>query len=88
MRIKQAIFVGSMAALATVTALVLAKHSDAQKTSEQSASLPCSAAQQLADGTWTRAAPEGRDGNASPSLLPWFPQILAKIFNNHQGTDE
>ena len=54
MRIKQAIFVSSMAALASVPAAVLAKHSDAQKTSEQSASLPCSAAQQLADGTWTK----------------------------------
>ena len=54
MRIKQVVLAGSMAALASVTAPVLAKHSDAQKTSEQSASLPCSAAQQLADGTWTK----------------------------------
>ena len=54
MGIKQAIFVGSMAALASVTAPVLAKHSDAQKNGEQSASSFCSAAQQMADGTWTQ----------------------------------
>ena len=54
MRIKHAIFVGSMAALASLTAPVLAKNSDAQKTSEQLASSPCSARQRAADGTWTQ----------------------------------
>ena len=52
MLIKHAIFVGSMAALASLTAPALAKHSDAQKTSEQATSSPCSARQRMADGTW------------------------------------
>jgi hypothetical protein len=53
MRIKQAIiFVCSTAALTSVTAPVLAKNSNAQKTSEQSA---CSAAQQMADRTWLQS---------------------------------
>ena len=54
MRIKHAIFVGSMAALASLTAPALAKHSDTQKTSEQSTSSPCSALQPMPDGTWTQ----------------------------------
>ena len=54
MLIKHAIFVGSMAALASLTAPALAKHSDAQKTSEQATSSPCSARQRMADGTWTQ----------------------------------
>ena len=52
MLIKHAIFVGSMTALASLTAPALAKHSDAQKTSEQATSSPCSARQRMADGTW------------------------------------
>jgi hypothetical protein len=32
----------------------LAKHSDAQKTSEQTTSSPCSARQRMPDGTWTQ----------------------------------
>jgi hypothetical protein len=54
MRIKHAIFVGSMAALASHTAPALAKHSDAQTTSEQSTSSPCSARQPMPDGTWAQ----------------------------------
>jgi hypothetical protein len=54
MRIKHAIFVGSMAALASLTAPALAKHSDTQKTSEQSTSSLCSARQPMPDGTWTQ----------------------------------
>jgi hypothetical protein len=52
MRIKHAISVGSMAALALLTTPALAKHHDAQNTSEQSASSPCSARQGMADGSW------------------------------------
>jgi hypothetical protein len=54
MRIKHAIFAGSVAALASMAAPALAKHSDAQKTSEQTTSSPCIARQQTADGTWTQ----------------------------------
>lgn len=53
MRIKHAIFAGSMAALASLTTPALAKHSDAQ-TSEQSTSSTCSAEQRTADGTWAQ----------------------------------
>ena len=52
MWIKHAIFVGSMAALASLTAPALAKNFDVQKTGEQSTSSPCSAQQRTADGTW------------------------------------
>lgn len=52
MRIRHAIFVGSMAALVSLTAPALAKNFDAPKTSEQSTSSPCSAQQRTADGTW------------------------------------
>ena len=54
MRIKHAIFAGSMAALASLTAPALARTSDAQTTSEQPASSSCSARQQAADGTWAQ----------------------------------
>jgi hypothetical protein len=52
MRIKHAMSVGSMAALALLTTPALAKHHDAQNTSEQSPSSPCSARQGTADGSW------------------------------------
>ena len=52
MRIRHAMFVGSMAALVSLTAPALAKTFDAPKTSEQSTSSPCSAQQRTADGTW------------------------------------
>jgi len=54
MRIKHAIFAGSIAALTSMTAPVLARHSDAPKADEPSAASPCSARQQAADGTWTQ----------------------------------
>jgi hypothetical protein len=56
MPIKHAIFAASMAALAALSAPALAKHSDAPKASEPSASSSssCSARQQTADGTWTQ----------------------------------
>jgi hypothetical protein len=53
MRIKRAIFVGSIATLAAMTAPALAKHSNAQKTDDQSTSSSCHAYQQAADGSWT-----------------------------------
>ena len=52
MRIKHAVLVGAMAALASPTAPALAKHSAAQTASEPSTSSACSAQQQTADGTW------------------------------------
>jgi hypothetical protein len=52
MRIKHAIFVGSMATLASLMAPALARNSDTQKASEQPTSSPCSALQKTADGTW------------------------------------
>jgi hypothetical protein len=54
MQFKHAILAGAMAALASLAVPALAKHSDAQKSSEQPASSPCSARQQTADGTWTQ----------------------------------
>jgi hypothetical protein len=53
MRIKRAIFVGSIATLAAMTAPALAKHSNAQKTDDKSTSSSCHAYQQAADGSWT-----------------------------------
>jgi len=67
MRIKQAIFAGSIAALASMTAPVLAKHSDAPKADEPSAASPCSARQQAADGTWTQV---GCQELGSPEQAP------------------
>ena len=67
MRIKQAIFAGSIAALASMTAPVLARNSDAQKPNEPSASSPCSARQQAADGSWTQV---GCQELGSPEQTP------------------
>jgi hypothetical protein len=50
MRIKRAIFVGAVAALASLTAPVLAKNSDA-KSNDKSASSPCHAYETAADGS-------------------------------------
>jgi hypothetical protein len=52
MRIKRAIFVGSIAALVAMTAPALAKNSTAQKTDDKSTSSSCHAYQQAADGSW------------------------------------
>ena len=54
MQFRHAIFVGAMAALASLAVPALAKHPDAQKTSEPSTSSSCSARQKTADGTWTQ----------------------------------
>ena len=54
MRIKHAIFAGTMAALASSTAPALAKHSVAKTVSEPAAPSTCSAEQKTADGTWAR----------------------------------
>jgi hypothetical protein len=67
MRIKHAIFAGSIAALASMTAPALAKHSDAPKADEPSAASPCSARQQAADGTWTQV---GCQELGSPEQTP------------------
>lgn len=53
MQFRYAIFVGTMAALASLAVPALARHSEVQKTSEQTASQGCSAQQRSEDGTWT-----------------------------------
>ena len=57
MRIATLTFVGSMAALALLTAPVQAKDTHPQKTNEPSTSStapPCHAYQQAPDGSWTQ----------------------------------
>jgi hypothetical protein len=54
MRIAKSIFVGSMAALALLTAPALAKNSNVQKTDDSPTSPSCHAYQQAADGSWTQ----------------------------------
>lgn len=58
MRLGQAIFFGSAAALLTLAAPTLAKnssaHSHTTKATEAPASSSCHAYQQAADGTWTQ----------------------------------
>ncbi|OCK59470.1 hypothetical protein [Bradyrhizobium sp. LMTR 3] len=58
MRLGQAIFFGSAAALLTLAAPTLARNSNANsqpaKTSEAPASASCHAYQQAADGSWTQ----------------------------------
>ena len=70
MRIKRAIFIGSIAALAAMTAPALAKHSTAQKTDDKSTSSSCHAYQQAADGSWTELSCQelgsGSGGGAQP----------------------
>jgi hypothetical protein len=78
MRIAKVIFMGSVAAL-LAAAPALAKHPEAQKTDEnQSASSPCHAYQQAADGSWqqlpcqefgngqTQHRPAGKGGEEEP----------------------
>jgi len=52
MRIKHATFAFTTVALASLISPVMAKNSDAQKTSEQAIPSPCSAQQRTSDGTW------------------------------------
>ncbi|QDP25851.1 hypothetical protein [Bradyrhizobium cosmicum] len=53
MRIAHLVFAGALAAGAVLTAPVLAKNSDAQKSEDKSAaSASCSAYQQAPDGSW------------------------------------
>ncbi len=52
MRIASAIFAGSIAALAALTAPALAKDSNAPKTGDQSASPACTSYEQTLDGEW------------------------------------
>jgi hypothetical protein len=54
MQFRYAIFVGAMAALASLAVPALARHGDAPKAGEQPASSAgCTAQQRSADGTWT-----------------------------------
>ena len=52
MRIASAIFAGSIAALAVLTAPALAKDSNAPKTGDQSASPACTSYEQTLNGEW------------------------------------
>jgi len=52
MRIARSVFVGSMAALALLTAPALAKNSNAQKADDKPASSSCHAYQRAPDGSW------------------------------------
>ena len=54
MQFRYAIFVGAMAAIASLAVPALARHADAPKAGEQTVSSPgCSAQQRSEDGTWT-----------------------------------
>jgi hypothetical protein len=66
MRITHAILVGAIAALVSLAAPALARHSDAQKASEPTTSSSCSARQQAADGTWTQL-PCQEEGPPAPA---------------------
>ena len=77
MRIRSAIFFGSMVA-AVLSAPALAKNSDAQKTEESPASPPCHAYQQAPDGSWT---PLPCQGTGSTAQTPHKPSARS-------GTDE
>jgi hypothetical protein len=70
MRIRNAIFFGSMVAAALLAAPVLAKNSDAQKTEESPASPPCHAYQQAPDGTWTPLPCQGAGATAQTPHKP------------------
>jgi hypothetical protein len=78
MRIRNAIFFGSMVAAAVLAAPVLAKNSDTQKTEESSASPPCHAYQQAPDGTWTPLPCQGAGSTAQTPRKP----------SARSGTDE
>jgi len=54
MRSVSAIFLGSIAAVAVLTAPALAKNSQAQKADNESTSSSCNAYEQNPDGTWTQ----------------------------------
>jgi len=70
MRIAHLIFTGSVAALAMLTAPVLAKNSNTQKIDDTTASSPasssCHAYQQAPDGSWT-PLPCQESGTSSPA---------------------
>ena len=72
MRIRNAIFFGSIMAAAVLATPALAKDSQAQKTNDQStASMPsasphCHAYQQAADGSWTERPCETADSPMPP----------------------
>ena len=72
MRIAYVIFVGSVAALAVLTAPALAKGPTAQKTDEKSTSSSCHAYQQAADGSWTEVSCQetGAGGQQQPRTQP------------------
>jgi hypothetical protein len=52
MRIAATILAGSIAALAVLTAPVLARNSDAQRAGDKSASAPCTSYEQILNGEW------------------------------------
>ena len=52
MRSIHFVFAGALAAATVLTAPVLARNSDAQRSEEKTTSSPCSAYQQAPDGSW------------------------------------
>ena len=72
MRLGQAIFFGSMAALLTLAAPTLARNSGtnphaAKAVEAARASSPCRAHQQAADGTWTQLSCQEMGADATQS---------------------
>lgn len=64
MRIAKLAFAGSLAAIAAISAPVLAKSSDRQKADDEKSATAagCQAYQQAVDGTWTQL-PCGEEGS-------------------------
>ena len=74
MRLGQAIFFGSAAALLTLAAPTLAKNSSANshtaKATEAPAASSCQAYQQAADGSWMQRPCQEMGSKTQPSLTP------------------
>jgi hypothetical protein len=66
MRLAHAIFLGSIAALITLTAPTLARDSNLPKASEAPASVSCHAYQQSPDGTWKQLPCQETGAKAQP----------------------
>ncbi|MEA2866128.1 MAG: hypothetical protein QOE39_843 [Bradyrhizobium sp.] len=70
MRTVSAIFVGSIAALAILTAPVLAKTSDAQQTDDKATSPSCHSYEQNPDGSWKPLPCQELGSPAQPQRKP------------------
>jgi hypothetical protein len=70
MRIAQVIFVGSVAALAVLTAPAQSKGPHQVQTEEKSPSSSCHAYQQAADGSWTQLSCQETGATGQPKSQP------------------